>query len=148
MKIFIDEFQKLLTEFKELNLPEGKYVIYGSGPLGVREIRKVHDLDVVVADDLYQKLVKKYPKHEKRDERKRFIKLGKIEIIPASHSLIKNIKKTISKADTIDGLKFVKLEDLIKWKKKMGRPKDFEDVKLIKNYLKNQKEKEGEFKKF
>lgn len=111
-------------------------MIYGSGPLGVRGIRKIHDLDVVVKDSLYQKLLKKYKKFEKKDKKKRFIKLGRIEIIPTNDSLIENIEKTIERADLINGLRFVKLEDLLKWKKKMGRPKDFKDIELIKNYLK------------
>ncbi len=136
-----DNFPRLLAEFRKLKLPDGKYVIYGSGPLGVRGIREIHDLDVVVTDDLYQKLLKKYPKKEINDEKKKFIKLGKIELIPASYSLIRNIKKVIAEADIIDDLKFIKLEDLIKWKKKMARPKDFEDIKLIKEYLKKKKVK-------
>lgn len=134
-------FKKLLEEFKKLNLPDGKYVIYGSGPLGIREIREVHDLDVVVTDDLYKKLLEKYFKKEKIDEKKRFIKLNRIEIIPASYSLIKDIKKVIADADIIDGLRFVRLKDLLRWKRKMGRQKDFEDIKLIKNYLKNRRVK-------
>ena len=131
--------EKLLNKFKKLNLPDGDYVIYGSGPLGIRGIRKIHDLDVVVKDSLYLKLIKKYKKFERKDKEKRFIKLGKIEIIPASSSLIKNIEEIIKRADIINGLRFVKLEDLIRWKKKMGRPKDFKDIKLIKNYLKTLK---------
>lgn len=134
-------FKKLLEEFKKLNLPDGKYVIYGSGPLGIREIREVHDLDVVVTDDLYKKLLEKYFKKEKIEEKKRFIKLNRIEIIPASYSLIKDIKKVIADADIIDGLRFVRLKDLLRWKRKMGRQKDFEDIKLIKNYLKNRRVK-------
>jgi len=135
------KIQKLLEEFKKLNLPDGEYVIYGSGPLGVRGIRDVHDLDVVVTDGLYKKLLEKYSGKEVNDGKKRFIKLGKIELIPASYSLIKDVKKTIANADVINGLKFVKLEYLLKWKRKMGRQKDFGDIKLIKNYLKSRRVK-------
>ncbi len=76
-----NKFQELLAEFKKLKLPDEEYVIYGSGPLGVRGIREIHDLDVVVIDKLYQELLLKYPGKEKKDEKKRFIKLGKIELI-------------------------------------------------------------------
>jgi predicted nucleotidyltransferase len=82
-------------------------------------------------------LFKKYP--EIKDKFKRFIRIDNIEIIPFSCSLIKNFQKVISRADKIGGFKFVSLEDLIVWKKKMDRPKDFKDIKLIKNYSKNKK---------
>lgn len=125
------KFKQVLKEFKKLNLPEASYVIYGSGPLGVRGIREIHDLDVVVNDNLYQQLLEKYPETEKK-----FIKIGNIEIIPARNSLINNLEDVITRADVINGLRFVKLEDLLVWKKKMGRQKDFKDIKLIENYLK------------
>jgi len=129
------KIKNLLGKFKKLNLPDGQYVIYGSAPLGIRGIREIHDLDVAVTNNLYQRLLKKYPKQEKKDKTKRFIKLGKIEIIPPRCSLIRNIKRTISSADVIEGLRFVKLRDLIKWKRLMGRDKDFKDIKLIEEFL-------------
>jgi XTP/dITP diphosphohydrolase len=133
------EFQKLLDEFKKLALPDGKYVIYGSGPLGVRKIREAKDLDVVVTNDLYRELLKKYPETRKNATELlkvvRFINIGNIEVIPADCSLIKNIKKSIKEADIIGGIRFARLKDLVIWKRKMARPKDFEDIKLIENYL-------------
>ena len=133
MKEDID-ITKLLEDFSKLNIPDGQYLIYGSAPLGVRGIRKIHDLDVVVADRLYQKLLQKYP--ETKDEKKRHIKLGDIELIPVSSSLIKNFQEAHSRADKIRGHKFVCLDDLAAWKKKMGRPKDFRDIRLIEKYQK------------
>jgi predicted house-cleaning noncanonical NTP pyrophosphatase (MazG superfamily) len=140
-KVMNNKFQKLLANLKKLNLPDREYVIYGSSPLGARRIRDVHDLDVVVTDNLYKKLLEKYREREVNDGKKRFIKLGRIELIPASHSLIKDVKKTIANADVINGLKFVKLEYLLKWKRKMRRQKDFKDIKLIKNYLRKRRVK-------
>jgi hypothetical protein len=130
-----EKIKNLLEKFKKLNLPDRQYVIYGSGPLGIRGIREIRDLDVVVTNALYQKLLKKYSKQEKKEKKKRFIKLGKIEIIQAHYSLIQNIKKIISTADVIGGLRFVKLQDLVKWKRLIGREKDFKDIKLIEGYL-------------
>lgn len=59
-----EKFKKLLWEFKKLNLPDGQYAVYGSGPMAVRGIKEAHDLDVVVARDLYKKLLGKYPEKE------------------------------------------------------------------------------------
>jgi hypothetical protein len=36
-----NKFQKLLAEFRKLNLLDGEYVIYGSGPLGIRRKEKI-----------------------------------------------------------------------------------------------------------
>jgi len=63
------------------------------------------------------------------------------EFLDYHNSLIKDIKKVIADADVINGLNFVKLEDLLKWKRKMGRQKDFKDIKLIKNYLRKRRVK-------
>lgn len=129
------KIKSLLNNFKKLKLSDKGYAIYGSGPLGVRGIRDVKDLDIVVTDDLYQKLKEKYPKDSKKER----IKLGEIEIYPiwAWGTGFEGLKETIDRAELIDGLRFVLLEDLIRWKEKMGRVKDFEDIELIKKYLKD-----------
>lgn len=43
-------------------------------------------------------------------------------------SLIKN-------ADIINGFPFIQLEEFIKFKRELGREKDFEDIKLMEEYL-------------
>jgi len=134
------KFKTLLEKFRKLNLPDKKYAIYGSGPLAVREIRKAKDLDIVVSNDLYEKLKEKYLTDPKKWRR---IKIGEIEIYPswAWEPKIKELEKIIKRAELIEGLRFVRLDDLIKWKKKMGRSKDLKDINLVKEYLENKKSK-------
>lgn len=144
MKICQKEFKELLDEFRKLKLPEEEYVIYGSGPLAIRGIRKAKDLDVVVTKRLFQKLKEKYSENFKKDPKKRFkekLKIGKIEIYPINSwgLKFKDLNKAIKRAETIEGLKFIRLKDLIKFKEKMGRPKDFRDIELIKKYLNSNK---------
>lgn len=43
-------FQKLLEELKDLDLPSGEYVVVGSGALGARSIRDPKDLDILVSN--------------------------------------------------------------------------------------------------
>ena len=133
-------FRKLMSKFKELNLPNEECFIYGSGPLGVREIREVNDLDVFVTDDLYKKLKKKYPQSVKEDK----IEVGEIEIYPPSgwnwRDKMGDLETVMRRAEIIDGVRFMNLEDLIVLKKEMGRQKDFEDIGLIKNYLREREE--------
>lgn len=53
---------KFEEELKKLNLPLGKYAIFGSGPLAIRGLRENNDIDIIVTDELWQNLTKKYKK--------------------------------------------------------------------------------------
>ncbi len=132
----MEKFEKLVEEFKKLNLSDNEYIIYGSGALAVRGIRDVRDLDVFVTDKLYQKLEKIYLKNKKEEK----IKIGEIEIYPSRtwewESDVGKLEDVIERGEVINGIRFILLEDLITCKKKMGRCKDFKDIKLIENYLK------------
>lgn len=133
------KIEKLLKEFKELNLPNDQYIIFGSGPLGVRKIRDVNDLDVFVTEKIYQELKEKYSESIDDRHNKRKITLGDIDISLGDGWEWEDelgFKEAIKRADIIDGFSFICLEDLITLKEKMGRDKDFNDIKLIKNYLK------------
>jgi hypothetical protein len=46
---------------RDLDLPVGQYAITSSGPIGVREIREIGDIDLVVDDDLWNELATAYP---------------------------------------------------------------------------------------
>lgn len=123
--------KELLKEFAKLNIPDGQYAIYGSGPLAIREIRDARDLDVAVKDRFYADMVNMHPEKEKG---KIELSGGKIEIYPAWNSLMDNAEEAIDRAELIRGFRFVKLEDIIEWKQKMGRDKDKRDIELIKKY--------------
>lgn len=124
------DIKRLLKKFRELKPPLNQYAIFGAGPMTIRGIRKSKDLDVIVTDDLYKKLLKRY-----KETKSGQIKIGKIEIFSPQSALIDNPEELIDRAETIQGFKFIRLDDLIKWKKKLGRKKDLEDIELIKDYL-------------
>lgn len=44
-------------------------------------------------------------------------------------------KELIKNADILNGIRFVKLEKVLEWKKAFNRPKDQEDIKLIEKFL-------------
>lgn len=50
-----------------------------------------------------------------------------------------DIKRLIREAEIIDGLPFVKLKYVLKWKKFTARKKDLKDVKIIEKFLKTKK---------
>lgn len=122
----------LFDEVKKLNLLEGKFAIFGSGPLAVREIREARDVDIIAKKDLWEQLAEKYPVS---GEKKNLIKIENIEVWKDWTNLSDKIYEMIDTSDIIDSLPFVKLRYLIEWKKVMNREKDVCDLKLIEEYL-------------
>ncbi|PJC22723.1 hypothetical protein CO059_01865 [candidate division WWE3 bacterium CG_4_9_14_0_2_um_filter_48_10] len=131
----MSSIKKLLEKLKKLNLPKDKFAIFCSGPLGVRGIRPVNDLDIIVTRDLWRELAKEYPTE------KLSLPTGQLRINFKGIEIFEkpafgfDAEKLIKEADVIDGFRFVRLKDTVAWKKKMGREKDLEDIKLIGDYL-------------
>jgi hypothetical protein len=127
----------IIKRVKSLNLPIGSYTIVGSGPLHVRGIREAQDIDMVTTEEKYQEL-KSAGWEEKTvgDERKVLMK-DEFEISTdwtcGEHQ--STTKMLIETADIIDGVAFVNLDEVMKWKMAKGREKDLRDVELIKNFL-------------
>lgn len=145
----VHNVEKTIAErVKELHFPFGKYVVVG-GAMEALSIRKANDIDVVVTEDLFDELVKNGEKVcncedceeiRKMGSRKRIIKREGVEII--SEYSWKNLYRAdtetlIKNAHIIEGVPFVQLEELLKWKKAANREKDKKDVVLIEDYLKN-----------
>lgn len=133
------KIRELLRELNKLKLPTNKFAITSSGPLGIRNIREINDLDLIVYPELWQELSAKYPLTNEGDFES--ICIGNIQISgkgswftdPQFGDLINQIDD----ADLFNSYRFVKLETILKIKKNKTRPKDIEDVRLIENYLSN-----------
>jgi hypothetical protein len=133
--------QELFQRVKELNLPIGEYAIFGSGPMGIRDMREMHDVDVLVSEKVYNEYVNKSGwKIKNIYENNDYFKGLNNDILEIE--MWKDwytdwdVSKLIREAEIIDELPFVRLEYLIKWKKFFGREKDLKDVELIENYEK------------
>lgn len=131
------KIEELLRELDRLKLPKNKFAITSSGPLGIRNIREINDLDLIVYPELWQELSVKYP--PTKEDNFESIYIGNIQILgngswftnPQFGTLINQIDD----ADLFNSYRFVKLETILKIKKQKTRPKDIEDVRLIENYL-------------
>jgi len=129
--------KEFLQKLKELNLPKGKYAIFGSGPMGARGLREPGDLDVIVTVSVYNDLKNRSDfKTEKKKSGNEFLEKDGIEFYQNWHPGEWDINKLIQEAEIIDGFPFVKLEEVLKWKKLKQRDKDIKDVELIEEYLK------------
>lgn len=123
---------KGLEELKKLNLPKDKFAIFGSGPLGIRNIRESNDIDLIVKEELWNELRKKYPINKEKYDA---IIIGNIEIFH-KWPPFEEVNILIDSADIIQGFRFVKLEYVLEWKKFLNREKDLRDIKLIEEYFK------------
>ncbi|MEM4240067.1 MAG: hypothetical protein QXM31_01795 [Candidatus Woesearchaeota archaeon] len=127
----MSNFRRLLEELKKLNLPSDKFAVFGSAPMAVRNIRDVDDLDVIVKQDLWDELCKKH-----KNDGNKVIHIGKIDIFRQWEPWFDDINPLIDTADIIDGIRYVSLDYLVKWKKMMNREKDRKDLLLVNDFLK------------
>jgi hypothetical protein len=117
---------KYLEELKNLNFPEDKFAIFGSGCLAIKNIRENNDIDIIAKRDLWEELIKKYPELNDKNN----IEIGNVEVAE-SVPYVESIDQLIDDADIIEGVRFVKMNEILEWKKKMGREKDLKDVQLV-----------------
>ena len=137
--------ETIFERVKKLNFPIGKYVVVG-GAMEAHGIRKAVDVDFVVTQDLFDDLQKQgwgikpcLPGDIGKDGTKRKLRKDGVTIISEFSWLDKYFAKTedlIAGADIIDGIPFVSLDELLKWKKASRREKDLRDTELIETYLK------------
>ncbi|MEP7103872.1 MAG: hypothetical protein ABI721_04155 [Candidatus Dojkabacteria bacterium] len=132
--------EKLLESLKELNLPSEDFAVFGSGPMYPRGIKDLgHDLDIVARGTAWEKALELGTPEKPSQGDGKVIELneGSIEIFNSWVPGYWDIDELIDSADIFDSIRYVNLENLIKWKKAMGRPKDFEHIELIEKYLEN-----------
>lgn len=124
---------KFKQEIERLDLPQGEYAVFGSGPLAARGLREAHDADIIVKSGLWQRLTQAY--NDNLDAGRPPIILGNIEIWPHWFEMTDKIDEMIESAEIIQGLPFVRLDYVLDWKQAMGRDKDKRDVELINEFL-------------
>lgn len=125
-------FKEQLLKLRKLNLPTDEYAVFGSGPLAIRGIKDSNDLDIIVKSDLWDKLTKRYLPQD--GQYAKFIRIGSIEIYKNWKPWFSDSDKLINDADIFDGVRFVKLNHVLSWKKEYNREKDKKDVQLIEEY--------------
>lgn len=112
---------------KALNLPIGQYAITASGPLGLRDLRLISDIDIIVDSKLWAQLSENYKTVQDHGDKK-LVSDNLIDII-GSESILNpvsgapTIAEQIASAEYIEGLAFVCLEYVLFFKERMGREK-------------------------
>lgn len=128
--------KELFLKVKELNLPIGKYALFGSAGLGVRGLKECNDVDIIVAGDLWEELkLKSGWRLEKAESGDQCLRKNEVEIFMSWAPGEWDVAKLIQEAEIIDGLPFVKLQDVLAWKKLRGKDKDLKDIETIEKFL-------------
>jgi hypothetical protein len=126
------QFLEKLKELDALQLPREHYLIWGSGPLAIREIRLARDIDIVVSQELWKSLTQKYAV---QGEKKNLIRVGCLEIWNDCLNLTDKIDEMLQAREVIEGYPFMNLRYTIEWKKFWNHEKDKVDLPLIERYL-------------
>ncbi len=115
----------------ELNLPENSYVVVGSGILGALGIRESSDIDLVVTEEAYDKVEKLGWQHGKWGE-KVVLQDGVFDVGKDWYG--EHTEDLLKRAQIIDGVPYLSLNEVYEWKRRRGQDKDLRDLKLIDNY--------------
>lgn len=131
------KISKLLEELEKLKIPKEKMAITSSRPLGIRNLREIGDLDIIVYPEIWNDLIQKYP--VVKEDNFESLYIGNIQVLGEGSWFTDpnygSIKDDIYNADIINGNRYVKLDKILTIKRLKNRDKDIKDVELIEKYL-------------
>ena len=128
---------------KALNLPLDQIIVIGSGILDQLEIRPASDIDLAASPDLMKKLSEESSDWIKKfDDNQRFYFIkddGSAEVWDGWEfdGQVVSYDGLLDYVVEYDGVRFVNLEFLSRWKKWRSLEKDTQDVKLIDEWRAN-----------
>lgn len=129
----IDRTQ-LLAAVRGLDLPLGQYAVFGSGPIVVRGLREGADIDLVVTPELYARL-RETPEWtaRPRDDGGETLARDDFDVMERLEfpGYAGDVPAMIADAEPIEGVPFVRLPELRRFKAALNRPKDHVDLELI-----------------
>jgi hypothetical protein len=127
----------LIRKLIDLDLPEDDFAVFGSGPLLAHGLKdSVPDLDILARGEAWRKAKQISTPRRSASGVGDVVEIdGAIEIFNDWPPGDLNTDRLIDGADVIDGIRFVRLDDVLAWKKRTGRSKDDEDIALLEQYL-------------
>lgn len=130
----------LIKELLKLDLPASEFAVFGSGPMMAHGLRDCNDLDIIARGTAWEMACMLGQVSKTADNHvKATFADGKIEVFSKWWPGGWDTNVLIDGAETIDGVRFVTLPNVLRWKRTKGRPKDEEDAKAIEAYLAGKK---------
>src|SRR5439155_2393926 len=120
---------EIIRKVKELGLPKGSYVVFGSCPMAVAGIREAGDIDLLVLKEVFTKLRTAGWSEVIKSPNDKPLMFEDFEAHSnwGFSSYKPTLKHLLSTATIIDGIPFASLQEVRKWKAVSGRPKDIID---------------------
>jgi len=138
--------QEKFSCLRQLNLPIDAYATTGSGPLGIRNLREIKDIDIIVTSELWDNLAAQYGVTQEEEVQKIVSPDGIVEVFregsfndKRTDANAPTVADRIAKAEVINGLPFDSIETVLYYKHKSSRHKDLQDILIIKKWLRMQK---------
>jgi hypothetical protein len=137
--------QKLFDELRRFNLTMNEYLIIASGPMGIRMLREISDVDLKVTEKLWTELAKDHEVFYDACEVMKLRLSENIEVMCEASFAGRNqdspkIEQQIRESELIDGLPFENIQTTLFFKKRSNREKDARDVILIEKWLQENKD--------
>lgn len=135
--------ETFVDKVKALNLPLDQIIVIGSGILDQLGIRPASDIDLAASSDLMKKLSEESSDWIKKfDDNQRFYFVkddGSAEVWDGwkFDGQVVSYDDLLDYVVEYDGVRFVNLEFLSRWKKWRSLEKDTQDVKLIDEWRAN-----------
>lgn len=108
-------------------------MVAGSGILSALGIRESKDIDLLVSDEAFEIIIDRGWKAETLEDGTMKLANGVFDCVWDWYG--KSFEEMISRAEYIEGLAYMSLDDVYKWKQALGREKDMIDLRSIERYL-------------
>jgi len=125
---------EVIRTVKNLQFPTGSYIIYGSGPLALHDLREVNDVDMLVTKELKAELKSSGWEEINKGPSDNPVTNGIVEAHDTWSFCEYNptLVELLSRSTTYDGVAFASLEDVLKWKSASPpSDKNLKDIKSI-----------------
>jgi len=132
----------IFEEVRNLDFPDGQYVVVGSGPMAAHGLKEIQDVDIVVTSELFEKCKQEgweqvswtYPERLGQV----YLKRGLVELYldVSCGDFNPTLEELLQRTEYVEGIPFAALADILQFKKAYGRSKHLEDVLEIERYLK------------
>lgn len=128
----IAEIKNKLTS---LGVSGTELIIVGSGILDLLGIRPNNDIDLLISKETFYKIAGHGHEILQRPDGSEKIEVDDIELMHDWYG--KKVSDAAIKTTVIDGIKFMSIEEVHRWKALLDRSKDQADILLIDKYLEN-----------
>jgi len=134
----------IIEEIRKLDLPVSEYVVIGGAAMSARGLKNTEDIDIVVSEVLMTQISenkswKSHPRMVPNEAPGLINDDGTIQLYPTVGGVEITFEELKQNSESIEGIPFASLENIILIKETYGREKDLVDVQRIKDYLESKK---------